>query len=98
MKKFAVFPLACLLLVSVLILPVLAEAPEKTDGFVCPVLGGNAGENGKSEKFVEIGGGDYTVIGPDVNVPVHATNDNGNGTPGGDHASPGEEDYSPIWG
>jgi hypothetical protein len=83
-----------------------AKEPEKTDGFVCPVLGGKAGENGKASEphgnspggpIVEIGGGDYTVAGPDVEVPVHATNDEGAGTPGGDHASPGDPDYTAIW-
>jgi hypothetical protein len=97
MKKLAVFPLAGLLLVSVLIFPVLAETPEKTDGFVCPILGGKAGENGKPTKFVQLPGGDYTVIGPNLNVPVHATNQNGAGTPGGAHASPGDSDYTAIW-
>jgi hypothetical protein len=67
--------------------------------FVCPVLGGKAGEKGNSDKqpFVQIAGGDYTVIGPNVNVPVHATNQDGAGSPGGAHASPGDENYSPIW-
>ena len=76
------------------------EKPETTAGFVCPVLGGQAGgENGNSalEPFVTISGGDTTIIGPNVNVPTHATNDNGAGTPGGGHASPGDADYTPIW-
>jgi len=47
---------------------------------------------------VEIGGGDYTVAGPDVSVPSHATNQDGEGTPGGEHASPGDTDYTAIWG
>ena len=77
-----------------------AGAPEKTDGFICPVLGGQAGgEHGNSspDVFVTIAGGDTTIIGPDVSVPVHATNDNGAGSPGGDHASPGDADYTAIW-
>ena len=77
-----------------------APAPEKVDAFVCPVLGGQAGgEQGNSdvEKFVEIFGGDTTIIGPEVSVPIHATNDNGAGSPGGDHASPGDPGYTPIW-
>jgi len=78
----------------------LAGGPEKTDGFVCPVLGGQAGEaHGKSapQKFVTIFGGDTTVIGPDVSVPVHATNNNGAGKPDGPHASPGDANYTAIW-
>jgi len=76
-----------------------AAPPETTDGFVCPVLGGQAGMNGHSDAqpFVQIGGGDYTLIGPDVAVPIHATNGNGAGTPGGAHSSPGDSDYTAIW-
>ena len=79
---------------------VLAEEapPETTDGFVCPVLGGEAGQQeSDSTPFVQISGGDYTIIGPDVTVPLLATNDNGDGTPGGDYASLGEADYTAIW-
>ena len=77
-----------------------AEAPEKSDGFVCPVLGGKAGgEHGNSvpSPFIYISGGDTSVLGPDVSVPIHATNDNGNGSPGGEHASPGDPGYTAIW-
>lgn len=73
--------------------------PEKTDGFVCPVLGGQAGIHGNApdDVIVPIFGGDFTVVGPSVRVPVHATNDNGAGSPGGSHASPGDADYTAIW-
>lgn len=74
--------------------------PETTDAFICPVLGGEGGANAYASghgPFVEIAGGDLTLIGPDVSVPLHATNDDGAGSPGGDHASPGDSDYSPIW-
>ena len=77
-----------------------APAPEKVDAFVCPVLGGQAGgDQGNSdvEKFFDISGGDTTIIGPEVSVPIQATNDNGAGSPGGDHASPGDPGYTPIW-
>ena len=77
-----------------------APAPEKVDAFVCPVLGGQAGgEQGNSdvEKFVGISDGDTTILGPEVSVPIQATNDNGAGSPGGDHASPGDQGYTPIW-
>jgi hypothetical protein len=100
MKKLAVFPLVGLLILSALILPVLAEAPEKTDGFVCPVLGGKGGQNAFAKgngKFIQIAGGDYSVVGPTLHVPVHATNQNGAGSPGGSHASPGDSDYTAIW-
>lgn len=78
----------------------VADQPEKTSGFVCPVLGGKAGEehgNSSPEPLKQIGGGDYTVVGPEVVVPVHATNDEGKGTPPGDHASPGDTTYTAIW-
>ena len=74
--------------------------PEITNGFVCPVLGGQAGGdhgNSSPDHFVTIAGGDITVIGPDVRVPVHATNDNGAGAPGGDHTAPGDREYTAIW-
>ena len=76
------------------------DKPEKTDGFVCPVLGGQAGEqhgNSNPSKIVPIGPDDYTVPGPVVKVPVHATNDDGSGTPPGPHASPGDTSYTAIW-
>ena len=74
--------------------------PVITDGFVCPVLGGQAGGdhgNSSPDPIVGIAGGDYTVVGPDVRVPVHATNDDGAGSPAGDHAAPGDTTYTAIW-
>jgi hypothetical protein len=86
-------------LFSLAVTPVFAAPPPRESGFICPVLGGQAGENGNSDKqpFVIPPGGFTTVIGPDVTVPEHATNLNGDGSPGGPFASPGEADYSPIW-
>ena len=100
MKKITSGLLLVLVLSLFTVTAAFADAPEKTDGFVCPVLGGQAGgDHGNSapQKFVTLPGGDTTVIGPNVSVPVHATNDNGKGTPGGDHASPGDPDYTAIW-
>ena len=78
-----------------------ADGPvEKTGGFVCPVLGGQAGmDHGQSapDPLVGIGGGDYTVAGPDVSVPIFATNGDGAGTPPGPHSAPGDTDYTAIW-
>ena len=76
---------------------VYAEPPVKEDGFICPVLGGKAGMNGNSEKIVQPPGGFYSVIGPSVNVPVHATNGDGAGSPAGPFSSPGDTDYTAIW-
>jgi hypothetical protein len=81
--------------------------------FVCPVLGAsgtngathlqNAVDNGNKNLAV-IGGGDWSTIGPDVGgeggVPDQATNTNPDGTAGdpmGDHASPGDADYTANW-
>jgi hypothetical protein len=81
--------------------------------FVCPVLGANghngtqglakAADNG-NENLMVIGGGDWSVIGPDVGnggVPDQATttlpDGTGTGTPGGAHASPGDVGYTAIW-
>ena len=77
-----------------------AQEPEPTDGFVCPVLGGQAGgDHGNSDPgFATIAGGASTVLGPLVTVPRHATNDGGDGVPSGDFASPGDADYTAIWG
>ena len=78
-----------------------AEEPEPVDGFVCPVLGGHAGEGQGSsdpEPIVGIGSGAASVLGPDVTVPTLATNEDGDGVPDGDFASPGDPDYTAIWG
>ena len=77
---------------------------ETTDGFVCPVLGGQAGVNGGSGityiDQAEYPGADpfFTVLGPYVTVPTHATNSDGGQGPHGDYASPGDTDYTAIWG
>ena len=63
--------------------------------FVCPVIKTDAVLNAKNG--MAIGDGAYSVIGPDVSVPVHATNDNGAGNPGGPFASPGDRSYTAIW-
>lgn len=64
--------------------------------FVCPVIKTEAvflhAKNG-----IQISGGDYSILGPTISVPVHATNDNGAGSPGGAHASPGDTSYTAIW-
>lgn len=74
-----------------------AAAPvEKTDGFVCPVISTDAVLN--SPKGAALGDtGDYTIGGPNVSVPIHATNADGAGLPGGPHSGPGDTDYTAIW-
>ncbi len=76
-----------------------AAPPETTDGLVCPVLGGEAGVNANGNTpFVSPDGTYSTVIGPDVTVPVFATNADGDATPVDGYASPGDPDYTAIWG
>jgi hypothetical protein len=80
--------------------------------FVCPVLGanGHAGAEGVATaaangnpNLQQIGGGEWSIIGPDVGnggVPDQATNtlpDGSPGTPGGPHARPGDQGYTAIW-
>jgi hypothetical protein len=62
--------------------------------FVCPVINTDAVLNAKNGIMIN---GAYSVKGPDVSVPVHATNDNGAGSPGGSFASPGDTTYTAIW-
>lgn len=66
-----------------------------TDGFICPVI--STDNVLHSPKGMAISQGDYTIIGPDVVVPLHATNDNGTGSPSGDHLGPGQVGYTAIW-
>ncbi len=86
-------------LLGALIAPFIAQAApvEKTDGFVCPVFNQNSAVADHNPNAVPIGGSDYSVIGPDVSVPINATNADGSGTPGGTHSSPGDSDYTAIW-
>ncbi|MFH1256631.1 MAG: hypothetical protein V1494_05050 [Candidatus Diapherotrites archaeon] len=73
-----------------------AAAVEKTGGFVCPVISTSAVLN--SPKGAALGDtGDYTIGGPNVMVPVHATNGDGTGVPAGPHSGPGDTDYTAIW-
>jgi hypothetical protein len=75
---------------------VAAAGVERVDGFVCPVISTDAVLN--SPKGVgPIGEGDYTIVGPTVSIPLHATNGAGTGTPGGSHSNPGDTDYTAIW-
>jgi len=76
--------------------PAFADV-EKTDGFICPVFNSDSAVGAKNPNAVEIGGGDYTVLGPDVRVPLGATNADGAGSPGGAHSAPGDSDYTAIW-
>jgi len=72
-------------------------APSST-GFICPVISTDAVLH--SVKAAEPQDGLYTIIGPNVSVPIGATNTLNNGTagsPGGAYASPGDTGYTAIW-
>lgn len=73
---------------------IAAGGVETVDGFVCPVISTDNVLN--SANGIEINGA-YSVLGPDVSVPIHATNDDGAGSPGGSFASPGDTSYTAIW-
>ena len=75
----------------------VAAQVEKTDGFVCPVFNSNSAVAEHNPNAVPIANGDYTIVGPEVSVPIHATNGDGTGSPGGAHSSPGDTDYTAIW-
>jgi hypothetical protein len=66
------------------------------NGFVCPVI--STDNVLHSPKGGELGiEGFYTIGGPDVTVPVHATNGDGSGSPGGPFTMPGDPTYTAIW-
>jgi len=78
---------------------VAAAGVETVSGFVCPVISTNNVLN--SPKSGTLGGGEfYTIGGPDVTVPTHATNGDGAGHPSGNpfFAQPGDTNYTAIWG
>jgi hypothetical protein len=84
----------------------MADTPDRVGdaAFVCPVLklSDQAAEN---TGYNQIGEGEYTFAPGNAgkaetfngNVPLGATNGDGEGTPGVDHSSPGETDYTAIW-
>ena len=84
----------------------LAGTPDRaSDPFVCPVLTISEQAALSSGHFNSLGNGQYTfgpgnAGSPDTfngNVPNHATNGDGSGSPGGAHSAPGDTDYTAIW-
>jgi hypothetical protein len=82
----------------------MAAPPERAaDPFVCPVL--NVPEHVVGSGPIVPLGDDSTILpgsaGSDEtfngNVPNHATNGDGEGTPGVDHTEPGDTGYSAVW-
>lgn len=76
-----------------------AAPVDKTEAFVCPVFNETVGDN--NPNTFGIADGDYSLIPSGdpkyINVPTHATNADGAGSPGGDHSGPGDSDYTAIW-
>lgn len=103
MKNFNSIRIAAAIAVAAFVLPTAGMASfhtgsgETTDGFVCPVFNDKASIEGHNPNAVQLPGGDFTIIGPDVSVPTTATNDDGAGSPGGDHTSPGDDTYTAVW-
>jgi hypothetical protein len=96
MKRLTTIASGLALAAAMLPAVTFAAPPEITEeAFVCPVI---TTENVTHSPISgELSAGHYTIGGPDVVVPVHATNDDGAGTPGGDHAAPGNPTYTAIW-
>ena len=86
--------------------PAMAAPPDRAEApFVCPVLTLPDQAN-NSGRFSSLGGGQYTFAPGNAGsaetfngqVPNHATNDDGAGSPGGSHLAPGDPGYTAIWG
>lgn len=76
---------------------VAAAGVETVEGFVCPVITtANVLHSDKGGTLVA--GSFYTIGGPNVTVPKHATNDEGDGSPSASFAYPGQTTYTAIWG
>jgi hypothetical protein len=84
----------------------LAATPDRaSDPFVCPVLTVSQQAADNSGRFNSIGGGQYTFAPGSAgsadtfngNVPSHATNADGSGSPSGSHSAPGDTNYTAIW-
>jgi hypothetical protein len=84
----------------------VAAPPDRAENpFVCPVLTVSEQAFTHSGRFDELGNGQYTFAPGAAgsaetfngNVPNHATNADGAGSPGGSHSAPGDSDYTAIW-
>jgi hypothetical protein len=83
----------------------MAAPPDPAaDPFVCPVLNVPEHVEDPGGPIVELGD-DSTILPGNAgsadtfngNVPNHATNGDGAGTPGVDHTEPGDSGYSAVW-
>lgn len=83
-----------------------AAPPERAENpFVCPVLTISDQAAEQSGRFASLGNGQYTILPGNAGdaetfngkVPNHATNADGDGSPGGAHSAPGDRDYTAVW-
>jgi hypothetical protein len=106
LKRTLVIPAAAAALLAIPTSAMAAPPDRAENPFVCPVLMLPAQAVDQSGNFSSIGNGQYTFApgaagSADTfngNVPNHATNADGAGSPGGAHASPGDTGYTAIWG
>jgi hypothetical protein len=105
-KKLALTGAAAAALALLAPASALAAPPDRADApFVCPVLTISAQAAQHSGRFNSIGNGEYTFAPGAAgsaetfngNVPNHATNAEGAGSPSGPHSSPGDTGYTAIW-
>ena len=97
-RRLSLAPVAAALVFLATAGAAAAAPPDPAENaFVCPVLGGQAGQHGEANGISPLPTGAYTVGGPDVVVPLHATNDEGAGSPAGPQAAPGDVGYTAIW-
>ena len=84
----------------------MGASPERSDDpFVCPVLTVSEQAQG-SGQFGDLGGGNSTILPGNAgsaetfngNVPSHATNGDGTGSPSpGGFTAPGDTGYGAVW-
>jgi hypothetical protein len=106
LKRTLVVPLTSAVLLAIPGAAMAAPPDRAENPFVCPVLTLPTQAVDHSGRFGSIGDGQYTFApgaagSADTfngNVPNHATNDDGAGSPNpGAHASPGDTSYTAIW-
>jgi hypothetical protein len=105
LKRKLVIPVASAALMSTPGTAMAAPPDRAENRFVCPVLTVSTQAVENSGRFNPIGDGQYTFAPGAAgsaqtfngNVPNHATNDDGAGSPAGAHDAPGDSGYTAIW-
>jgi hypothetical protein len=110
-KLISVAIVACLVVGGIVGTAAIASAQphDRVSAFVCPVFNPDSMAGVKNPNAFAIApegdvahysiapGKAFTHPGGPVMVPLHATNGNGTGSPGGPHSEPGDTDYTAIW-